>query len=138
MATKAGSRDAAVGTLELDGATPFHARQPFPQTGAPGAPPSTHARTGPRTGSHTGGDCLAQAAPGAATLRNPEPRFYIVGMKSYGRNSSFLMRVGYEQVGLLVDELAPLVTLEPFQAPPGKADGPQDDAAAGIAVPVAS
>ena len=71
-------------------------------------------------------------------MRNPEPRFYIVGMKSYGRNSSFLMRVGYEQVGLLVDELAPLVTLEPFQAPPGKADGPQDDAAAGIAVPVAS
>ena len=28
------------------------------------------------------GDCLKQAAPGAATLRNPEPRFYILGMKS--------------------------------------------------------
>jgi len=52
-----------------------------------------------------GGDCLAQAAPGAATLLNPEPDFYIVGMKSYGRNSSFLMRVGYEQVDLLVHQL---------------------------------
>ena len=84
-----------------------------------------------------GGDCLKQAAPGAATLRNPEPRFYILGMKSYGRNSSFLMRVGYEQCALLVEELAGCVTLEPFRAPPGAPDPPEDDAAAGVGVAVA-
>ena len=84
-----------------------------------------------------GGDCLKQAAPGAATLRNPEPRFYILGMKSYGRNSSFLMRVGYEQCALLVEELADCRTLEPFRAPPGAPDPPEDNAAAGLGVAVA-
>ncbi len=84
-----------------------------------------------------GGDCLKQAAPGAATLRNPEPRFYILGMKSYGRNSSFLMRVGYEQCSLLVEELAGCCTLDPFKAPPGAPDPPEDDAAAGVGVAVA-
>lgn len=44
------------------------------------------------------GDCLAQTSHGADTLRNPEPGFFILGIKSYGRNSSFLMRVGWEQV----------------------------------------
>jgi hypothetical protein len=43
-------------------------------------------------------DCLDQESQGAETLKNPEPDFYILGMKSYGRNSSFLMRVGWEQV----------------------------------------
>lgn len=51
------------------------------------------------------GDCLKQAAPGPKTLENPEPDFYVLGMKSYGRNSSFLMRVGYEQVDLLSKKL---------------------------------
>lgn len=46
-----------------------------------------------------GGDCLAQTSHGAETLVNPEPNFYILGIKSYGRNTSFLMRVGWEQVG---------------------------------------
>ena len=62
------------------------------------------------------GDCLAQAAPGAATLLNPEPFFYILGMKSYGRNSSFLMRVGYEQTSLLLDQLKSLADNAPFDA----------------------
>mmetsp|Transcript_15295 Transcript_15295/g.53765 ORF Transcript_15295/g.53765 Transcript_15295/m.53765 type:complete len:439 (-) Transcript_15295:270-1586(-) len=51
------------------------------------------------------GDCLSQAAPGPQTLLNPEPDFYVLGMKSYGRNSTFLMRVGYEQVDLLMEQL---------------------------------
>jgi thioredoxin reductase len=46
-----------------------------------------------------GGDCLTQTSHGADTLVNPEPNFYILGIKSYGRNTSFLMRVGWEQVG---------------------------------------
>jgi hypothetical protein len=46
----------------------------------------------------SGGDCLAQVAHGPQTLRNPEPNFFIVGAKSYGRNSQFLLRVGWQQV----------------------------------------
>ena len=45
-----------------------------------------------------GGDCLAQEAVGIDVLRNPEPRFFVLGMKSYGRNNTFLLRVGWEQV----------------------------------------
>jgi 2-polyprenyl-6-methoxyphenol hydroxylase-like FAD-dependent oxidoreductase len=45
-----------------------------------------------------GGDCLAQESHGADTLVNPEPGFFILGAKSYGRNSTFLMRVGWQQV----------------------------------------
>jgi hypothetical protein len=47
---------------------------------------------------HAGGDCLAVPGQGAATLRCPEPNFYILGAKSYGRNSTFLLRTGFEQV----------------------------------------
>jgi thioredoxin reductase len=43
---------------------------------------------------------------GAAELRHPEPGFYIVGMKSYGRAPTFLMLTGYEQVRSVVAELA--------------------------------
>ena len=43
-------------------------------------------------------DCLAQESHGAETLVNPEPGFFLLGSKSYGRNSTFLMRVGWEQV----------------------------------------
>ena len=34
-----------------------------------------------------GGDCLAQTSHGAETLANPEPGFFILGAKSYGRNT---------------------------------------------------
>merc|ERR1712187_224156 len=61
------------------------------------------------------GDCLKQAAPGPATLENPEPNFFVLGMKSYGRNSTFLMRVGYEQAGLLIDKLSAMVAESPGQ-----------------------
>jgi hypothetical protein len=47
---------------------------------------------------HVGGDCLTIPSQGPATLKNPEPNFYILGMKSYGRASNFLMRTGFEQV----------------------------------------
>ncbi|MEA2138486.1 MAG: hypothetical protein QOG56_1636, partial [Solirubrobacteraceae bacterium] len=43
-------------------------------------------------------DCLAVPAHGAETLRNPEPGFFILGAKSYGRNSRFLLRTGWQQV----------------------------------------
>jgi len=43
-------------------------------------------------------DCLAQSARGAEVLENPEPGFFILGAKSYGKNSRFLIRIGLEQV----------------------------------------
>jgi hypothetical protein len=45
-----------------------------------------------------GDDCLKHASFGPESLRNPEPNFYILGAKSYGRNTHFLLRVGFEQV----------------------------------------
>lgn len=45
-----------------------------------------------------GGDCLAQPAVGIDVLRNPEPQFFIIGAKSYGRMNTFLLRTGYGQV----------------------------------------
>ena len=48
--------------------------------------------------SSTSVDCLTQESHGADTLKNPEPNFFILGSKSYGRNTTFLMRVGWEQV----------------------------------------
>ncbi|WP_175407550.1 NAD(P)-binding domain-containing protein [Streptomyces sp. TRM64462] len=45
-----------------------------------------------------GGDCLAQPSVGIDTLRNPEPHFFILGAKSYGRLNTFLLRTGYEQI----------------------------------------
>ncbi|HLJ95363.1 MAG TPA: NAD(P)-binding domain-containing protein [Gemmataceae bacterium] len=47
---------------------------------------------------HAGADCLAVPAHGAQTLRNPEPNFFILGSKSYGRNSHFLLRNGFAQI----------------------------------------
>lgn len=45
-----------------------------------------------------GGDCLAVSSSGPETLRNPEPGFFILGAKSYGRNSRFLLQIGWQQV----------------------------------------
>ena len=39
---------------------------------------------------------------GAAELAHPEPGFYVVGMKSYGRAPTFLLLTGYEQVRSVV------------------------------------
>lgn len=43
---------------------------------------------------------------GAAELAHPEPGFYIVGSKSYGRAPTFLMMTGYEQVRSVIAEIA--------------------------------
>lgn len=43
---------------------------------------------------------------GAAELAHPEPGFYIVGSKSYGRAPTFLMATGYEQVRSVAAKIA--------------------------------
>lgn len=42
-----------------------------------------------------------QPSVGIETLRNPEPLFFILGAKSYGRLNTFLLRTGYEQIDQL-------------------------------------
>ncbi len=42
--------------------------------------------------------CLGQVPHGPETLKNPEPDFYILGAKSYGRNPNFLLTLGHRQV----------------------------------------
>ncbi|MCH7665511.1 MAG: NAD(P)-binding protein [Acidobacteria bacterium] len=58
-----------------------------------------------RSDESSSADCLDQKSLGAETLVNPEPGFFILGAKSYGRNSSFLMRLGWEQVDDIFDLL---------------------------------
>lgn len=52
-----------------------------------------------------GGDCLAQTSLGPETLRSPEPGFFILGSKSYGRRNDYLMRVGWQQVDEVLELL---------------------------------
>lgn len=47
---------------------------------------------------HAGADCLTMPPAGANALKNPEPNFFILGAKSYGRNTNFLLRTGFEQI----------------------------------------
>jgi thioredoxin reductase len=50
--------------------------------------------------------CGSVPPHGARELAHPEPGFYIVGMKSYGRAPTFLLRTGYEQVRSVAAALA--------------------------------
>lgn len=50
--------------------------------------------------------CGSVPAHGEKELRQPEPNFYIVGSKSYGRAPTFLMATGYEQVRSIAASIA--------------------------------
>ncbi|MFH0241449.1 hypothetical protein ACGRHY_03190 [Streptomyces sp. HK10] len=54
-----------------------------------------------------GGDCLAQPSTGIEILRTPEPHFFVLGAKSYGRLNTFLLRAGYQQVDEIAGAYAP-------------------------------
>jgi thioredoxin reductase len=65
--------------------------------------PECHVSLGPAAlaaalAKQAGGDCLTAGVRGPAALKTPEPNFYVLGDKSYGRNSHFLLRTGFEQV----------------------------------------
>jgi threonine dehydrogenase-like Zn-dependent dehydrogenase len=53
-----------------------------------------------------GSDCLTAPSGGVEALSHPEPGFYALGMKSYGRRSDFLIRTGLEQVQTVLDAVA--------------------------------
>ncbi len=57
-------------------------------------------------GGEGAGDCLQVPAMGVETLASPEPCFYILGSKSYGRASNFLLETGYRQVADVTARLA--------------------------------
>ena len=46
----------------------------------------------------SGKGCLDQVAHGPESLKNPEPDFYVLGAKSYGRNPNFLLSLGHRQI----------------------------------------
>jgi hypothetical protein len=94
---------------------------------------------------------------GARELAQPEPGFYLAGMKSYGRAPTFLMMTGYEQVRSIVAEIAgdheaaakvelvlpetgvcsgptPTVALTETEAAAGCCGGPVSDPASGCCV----
>jgi thioredoxin reductase len=48
--------------------------------------------------SQEGEDCLLIESGDAELLKNPEPNFYILGSKSFGTNSAFLLKLGHEQI----------------------------------------
>lgn len=54
------------------------------------------------------GDCLQVAGFGAETLGHPEPGYFALGMKSYGRTPDFLIRTGREQIASVLDALGAL------------------------------
>ncbi len=52
------------------------------------------------------GDCLAPKASGPELLMNPEPQFFVLGAKSYGRRNDFLLRTGHAQIEEVASLLA--------------------------------
>ena len=42
--------------------------------------------------------CLDQVSHGPESLKSPEPGFYVLGAKSYGRNPNFLLALGHQQI----------------------------------------
>lgn len=65
-----------------------------------------------------GGDCLAQPAASADLLANPEPGFFIIGSKSYGRNPAFLIRSGLNQIRTLFASLENDPSLDLYRPTP--------------------
>jgi thioredoxin reductase len=61
--------------------------------------------------------CGTVPVHGAVELAHPEEDFFVVGMKSYGRAPTFLLKTGYAQVGSVADALAaPRSLLQPTPA----------------------
>jgi thioredoxin reductase len=51
-------------------------------------------------------DCTSAPAVGVEALEHPEPAFWILGHKSYGRTPHFLLETGYRQVAGVVARIA--------------------------------
>lgn len=60
-------------------------------------------------------DCLRQVAAGPASLLTSEPNFYLLGAKSYGRNTNFLLATGLVQIRDLFTIIADRENLDLYQ-----------------------
>lgn len=58
------------------------------------------------------GDCLEAATFGSQSLLTPEPNFYLLGAKSYGRRSDFLFATGLQQIRELFTMIGDRETLD--------------------------
>ena len=65
---------------------------------ASGGPMKLAAQLAVQTSANAAVDCLDQTSCGPESLLNPEPNFYILGSKSYGRGAQFLLSIGFEQI----------------------------------------
>jgi len=65
--------------------------------------------------SHPASDCLQQASGGPASLLIPEPNFYILGAKSYGRGKNFLLATGLLQIRDLFKIIGDRESLDLYQ-----------------------
>lgn len=54
----------------------------------------------------TSSDCLSIGGCGVSALKTSEPMFFVLGAKSYGRNSHFLLKTGLEQVREVLGHLS--------------------------------
>ncbi|REJ65049.1 MAG: hypothetical protein DWQ31_19340 [Planctomycetota bacterium] len=63
----------------------------------------------------TSADCLRQSSGGPELLVTSEPDFYILGSKSYGRDSRFLVAIGLAQVRELFSSIAGRESLNLYQ-----------------------
>jgi hypothetical protein len=60
----------------------------------------------------SGGDCLQQSCAGRKAILTTEPDFYIIGSKSYGRDSRFLFATGLQQICEVFREICRRDTLD--------------------------
>lgn len=68
------------------------------------------------------GNADSLPAPGGAAdrLRHPEPGFFVLGAKTYGRSSSFLLKTGFEQVRDVFTLIAGRADLDLYKKERGK------------------
>jgi Pyridine nucleotide-disulphide oxidoreductase len=70
-------------------------------------------------GAGGGADCLAVPPLGPETLKNPEPGFFIIGSKSYGKGFNFLLRNGLDQVQDALGLVTGRADLDLYEPPSG-------------------
>ena len=73
---------------------------------SPVAAPGPKTSATPSFLSSSASSCGTVPPHGADELTQPEPNFYMIGMKSYGRAPTFLLLTGYEQARSVVAALA--------------------------------
>jgi thioredoxin reductase len=80
---------------------------------------SAAGHSGNETGAESGrsGDCLRLPSAQGDMLRNPEPHFYLLGAKSFGRNPHFLIRSGLDQIREVFKILGDRDTLDLYSRP---------------------